>query len=85
MARWASEFGIVNSSTRLPPKVAVAPKTAAIATIQMTTVRHPWRAHARPRRARAPSWRPRGGVVDGVMVLLEDRDRRICDTNVAAR
>lgn len=59
-ARWASESGMVNSSTSVPPTVALPATMAAMATTQATTVRQRWRAQARASRARAPSWLRRG-------------------------
>ena len=58
VARWASESGIVNSLTSVPPMVVLAATIATAAITQMAIVRQPWRAQARARRARAPSVDP---------------------------
>ena len=69
VARWASESGMVNSSTRVPPIVALPPTIATATTTQMAIVRQPWRAHARARRDSAPSWRGLSAVTVGLSLM----------------
>ncbi len=81
VARWASESGMVNSLTRVPPMVALPATIATATTTQMAIVRQPWRAHARARRASAPSWTGPRAVTVGLSLM---RTSPTCRTATAA-